>query len=264
MALAKFLLTKLRARSIAHKSMAGTTSAGGWGKVMKRIGLWTVVVLGLTGCPGGAGDENPNPTPTAGCQESWVCSSWETDGIGDAGTRTCVDENACGTTTLKPTETATLPPLDENYFRCNVKPTFDAKCSHLGCHGTEQGRALKVYHRGRLRVTGEILVEPGCLSQGTQIPSENCIGSIECVCWSVPLLAIENRKNYDSARGFALYEDGAAIAAADMDDSELLTQPKFGGKPHVDIHVFAQGDAEYTAIRDWLNGATQAACNFSN
>lgn len=241
------------------------------GEPMERKAWIALAVLAAAvGCsgknkPGGGDDDDDNGTPTpTPCVEQWVCSSWETDGSSDAATRTCVDEAACGTTDDKPVETATLPALDENYYRCNVEPILDEKCSHLGCHGQETGRGLRTYARGRLRISGETFTEPGCLSAGTQKPSESCIGSIECVCWSIPHHPKEDRRNYDSARGFALYADGTPIAAADMDDSEMLSQPRVGGKPHVNVHVFQQGDADYTTIKDWLNGATQASCNTSN
>jgi hypothetical protein len=85
------------------------------------------------------------------CVESWLCSPWSTSGGGNAATRTCVDSKNCGTTTNKPATSATLPALDVNYFKCNVEPVLEKKCSMLGCHGTETGRALRVYARGRLR-----------------------------------------------------------------------------------------------------------------
>lgn len=232
-----------------------------------RWGL-ALLAVGLLGCPGPGGggsdddDDTASPTP---CVEQWLCSSWETNGSGDAGTRVCVDEAGCGTTNDKPTETATLPALDMDYYRCNVEPIMDQKCAHLGCHGQETGRALRIYARGRLRITGETFIEPGCLSAGTPKASETCTGSIECVCWSIPHHPKEDRANYDSARGFALYPDGTPIAAADMDESEMLLQPRVGGKPHVDVHVFSMGDNDYTTIRDWLNGAVAGSpCTTSN
>jgi hypothetical protein len=125
----------------------------------------------------------------------------------------------------------TLPALDENFYRCNVEPIMDLKCAMLGCHGKEQGRPLRIYARGRLRVTGELLTDTNnaCLAQGQMFPTENCIGSIECRCYFAPHTATEWQRNFDSARGFALDAAGAPIATPD--DSELIAQPIVGLLP---------------------------------
>ena len=226
--------------------------------------LWvlSVCVAGLTACPGGGdGDDDDDDNP---CVENWVCNSWETDGVSDAGTRACVDQNACGTTDDKPVETVTLPALDFNAYRCNVEPILDQKCAHLACHGQETGRGLRTYARGRLRVSGETFIEEGCLSAGTPKTSESCIGSIECICWSIPHHPIEDRRNYDSARGFALYADGTAIPQASLDDSEMLIQARVGGRPHVNVHPISMGGTDYNVIKGWLDGDTLASCSSSN
>ncbi|HEY4182652.1 MAG TPA: hypothetical protein VGM90_37735 [Kofleriaceae bacterium] len=59
------------------------------------------------------------------------------EGGDNNGTRTCTDLNACGTTDMKPPETATLPALDPEYYECNIEPIVTRDCSMLGCHGTE-------------------------------------------------------------------------------------------------------------------------------
>jgi hypothetical protein len=208
-------------------------------------------------------DDDDDDTTTNTCVEQWLCTPWETDGVSDDATRTCSDLNSCGTTTLKPAEAVTLPALDFDDYRCQVEPIVDRTCSQLGCHGTEAGRALRLYARGRLRVTGEIFTEPGCLSAGTQKPSEDCTGSIECVCWSIPHHPTEDRKNYDSVRGFALDNNGAVWA--DQNSSELLTQATVGGPPHVGVKPFQMNDADYTTILNWLGGASSGtACHTSN
>lgn len=216
---------------------------------------------------GGPGrDAGPDPAGDgggAGCVEAWVCSPWQTDGVSDQGTRTCVDENACGTDVNRPVESAHLPALDFPFYECQVEPILDAKCSMLACHGTETGRALRVYARGRLRVTGETFTEPGCLSAGEQHPSEECIGSVECRCWTLPHTASEWRRNFDSARGFAL--DAAAQPLADPSTSELLAQPLVGGGyAHAGIFMWDEQSADYGTIRDWLGGATQSSCASGN
>ena len=227
-------------------------------------------------CPGGVCGPGSGPGSSGngvgggGCVEHWLCSPWDTQGQGNTATRTCIEDNNCGTTANKPVEQADLPALDENYYRCNVEPILDKGCALLGCHGVEPdlangkaGRALRTYHRGRLRITGETWIEPGCLSAGTPKPSESCIGSIECMCWTLPHSPAEWQRNFDSARGFALQANGTPIAAPA--DSELLTQPlKGGGLAHAGIKIWTQGSPEYQTIHDWLNGATLAACNSTN
>jgi hypothetical protein len=142
---------------------------------------------------------------------------------------------------------------------------MDRSCAQLACHGTETDRALRIYARGRLRVTGETFVEPGCLMAGTPHPSEECIGSIECRCWTLPHTASEWRRNYDSARGFGLAADGSPLAAGSEASSELIQQPLIGGGyAHAGIHMFADGSPEYLTLLRWLQGATLATCTTRN
>jgi hypothetical protein len=145
-----------------------------------------------------------------------------------------------------------LPKLDLDFFKCNVEPILDQKCSMLGCHGTEQGRALRVYARGRKRLAGQTLANPSCGAGST--PSDHCDGVAGCLC-AAPHTDAEWRKNYDAARGFALDEQAKPFAAANMDKSELLAQPVVGGKAHAGVHLFLAGDAQYAAIKSWLTGA---------
>lgn len=198
------------------------------------------------------------------CVESWQCTPWETTGSTNAATRTCTDQNACGTNTAKPAESAMLPALDPEYYECNVEPIVTRDCSMLGCHGTETGRAYRVYARGRLRITGKTITEIGCLSAGTMLPSESCIGNIECACWSVKQMPEERRRSFDSARGFALDPSGAPFT--DMTQSELLRQPLSGGGfAHAGIAMWGATDPDYTTIKAWLDGATRGTpCNSMN
>lgn len=195
---------------------------------------------------------NTSSTGSGACIEAWTCTSWDTGGNGDAATRTCTDANACGTTMGKPIESAMLPPLDFGYFQCNVEPILDRKCSMVGCHGTESGRAFRVYARGRLRHAGEMLADPALC--GGQVASAGCTGSISCPC-TAKHTNTEWQLNYDSARGFAIDEAGNAIPTATIDTSEMIAQPVVGGKAHAGIHLFKMGDADYQVMHTWLTSA---------
>jgi len=214
----------------------------------------------MTGSTGGAsgagGATSTTSTSTGPCVEAWRCTPWETDGTSDAATRACADESQCGTTKSKPLESATLPGLDRAYFECEVAPILDRKCSMLGCHGTEQGRALRIYARGRKRLAGQLLSNPSCGAGAT--PSENCDGSTGCLC-AGPRTEAERRRNYDAARGFALDSLGKPMLAIKADKCELLAQPVAGGEPHAGIHLFDKNDAEYATIKSWVTGAKLGA-----
>lgn len=223
---------------------------------------------GGTQCPAGGicTTGNPDLAGSGSCVENWVCSPWTTAGGGsNQGSRTCVDKNLCGTTQLKPAETATLPALDMEYFKCNVEPIFDNKCSMLGCHGTETDRALRIYSRGRLRNL-ETVTETGCLAAGKQVQLvPTCVGSIECICWTGSHTQTEWQRNFDSARAFGLDAQNQPIPAGMEDSSDLLAQPVVGGKAHSNIHLFDRGDTEYTTLKQWLAGAKLGAtCNTVN
>ena len=223
------------------------------------------LVLALaTACGGDSPDCPEGDCDPPGCVESWLCSSWATDGLSDNATRTCADQNACGTTADRPQETAVLPALDPEYYECNVEPVLIQGCSMLGCHGTETGRGYRIYARGRLRITGMTMIEPGCLMPGTPHPSEECIGSIECRCWTLPQFVTERRLSFDSARGFAL--DAAGAQLVDMAESQLLKQPLVGGGyPHAGVFLWGLGDADYAAVKSWLDGARRGSlCNSIN
>ena len=194
------------------------------------------------------------------CAENWACTAYMTTNGSNLATRTCTDKNSCGTSLLKPSESVTLPTLDQNFYRCNVQPILDNKCSMLGCHGSD-ARALRTYSRGRFRNT-ETVTETGCLMAGTKVPLDpNCIGSIECICWTGRLTSTEWQRNYDSARAFALDANGVQIAAGMEDKSELIAQPIVGGRAHTNVHLFRSGDPEHTTLKQWLSGATLATCS---
>ncbi|HRI67568.1 MAG TPA: hypothetical protein PK156_25160 [Polyangium sp.] len=225
---------------------------------------------GLCGA-GGSGGESSGSTSSSGsmasgsssgaggstgCVEAWLCSPWQTDSTSNNGTRTCTDLNNCGTTATKPPESAMLPALDLDFYKCNVEPIFDRGCAQLACHGTETGRALRIYARGRHRITGEMLLVTGCNKPaGTTVPSESCEGGIECACWTAPHTPTEWQRNFDAARGFGLDTQGTPIPAGQEDTSELISQPIIGGKAHAGIKMFASGDPEHQTLKQWLSGA---------
>ena len=189
------------------------------------------------------------------CTESWLCTPWDTGvqpaGQSNAATRTCTDINSCGTTINKPVTTASLPTLNVNYFECKVEPVLDKKCGMLGCHGTESGRALRVYAKARLRHTGEVLINTAVCAGSAS--SDACIGSNSCPC-NAPHTPTEWQRNYDAARGFAI--DAMGNVLANEAQSDLIQQPVVGGKSHAGIHLFQPSDPEQATILSWLNGAT--------
>ncbi|MFT3696197.1 MAG: hypothetical protein QM831_23865 [Kofleriaceae bacterium] len=227
----------------------------------------SLLVVMLAACGSHSGDTGDKTDGPLACIEAWTCTAWQTDGASDSATRTCTDQNACGTSSTKPVETATLPALDPDYYECNVEPIVTRGCSMLGCHGTESGRAYRVYARGRLRITGQTLVMPKNMcgnAQPVNVPTESCIGNIECACWQLPQLATERRRSFDSARGFDLDDNGQKLG--DSTQALLLREPTTGGGfPHAGISMFQPTDADYTTIKSWLDGATLGhACNSMN
>jgi hypothetical protein len=149
--------------------------------------------------------------------------------------------------------------LDLNYFECNVEPILDAKCGMLGCHGTENGRALRVYARARHRApTASISNAASCAGSAQ---GSSCEGDNSCPC-NGKHVALEWQRNYDAARGFALDDMGNVLA--DLDTSDLIQQPIVGGKSHAGIHLFKPTDPEHAFIKNWMSGATMGTCNTGN
>lgn len=189
------------------------------------------------------------------CRENWVCSTWEAPLGSDQATRTCVDQNAIGTTMCKPDEgPVTLPGLDLNFYKCRVSPVIQRDCGMMGCHGTDTGRAFRTYARGRLR-NDQIVNRTGtCIPQtGTVNLQDAGSGTVMCEGW-LPLTAEEWKKNFDSARSFML-----GVSAPE--DSLMLREPVAGGLPHVEVKLFTASDPAYATIRDWLAGATLPTCD---
>jgi len=196
---------------------------------------------GGPGTDGGGGPDTDGALPPgdggAGCMPDWRCTTWETacDGSG-AATRTCTAASGCGTGAGKPSESRTLEPLDESFYRCRVQPIFDRSCAQLACHGAED-RPLRTYSRLKWRI------DP--LRRGTHMNDGNAA-----------LTADEWCRNYDSARAFA---------TSDAAGSELLTQPlrpAVGGLTHAGYTLFWDtSDDDYQTLREWLEGASLGSCD---
>ncbi|MFT3764370.1 MAG: hypothetical protein QM820_02435 [Minicystis sp.] len=251
-------------------SSSGMTNTGGAGGMMtsSSSGMGGAAVSSSSGGGGsttvsssGTTSSTTSSTSSGGCVESWLCTPWDT-GNGtpsntvNSATRTCTDTHNCGTTNNKPATQATLPALDVNYFECKIEPILDRKCSMLACHGTETGRALRVYARARLREATAVITAAQCPGSmtGTQ-----CTGSDSCPC-NGNHSQKEWQRNFDAARGFALDDNGNALP--DQSQSDLIRQPVVGGKSHAGIHLFKMSDPEYATLLNWLSGtATLASCD---
>jgi hypothetical protein len=186
------------------------------------------------------------PDAASTCTEAWVCTPWEAPLGSDQATRTCVDSNNSGTTSCKPATSATLPPLDLEYYKCNVHPIFQRDCGMMGCHGTDTGHQFRVYTRGRWRNKEQVAAT--CLQPGPTVDLQDYgSGTIMCQGWYAHT-ATEWKRSFDSSRGFLL-------DAMTPDDTLLLTEATKGGLPHAQIKLFTTGDTDYQTIRDWLAGA---------
>ena len=226
---------------------------------MSRIVLFLLLSFGCSDpnkeqpCPKGictGGDAGQ--TGDGGCTEAWSCTAWVKQGDGTY-TRTCNDVNKCGTTNAEPPlGPVSLPNLDMDYYKCNVEPIVDRSCAMLGCHGTEVGRSYMVYARGRLRHSEQ--VPQLCLQSGPQDLQKMGSGTIMCQGWW-PHTNYEWQNNYDSARA-------TMVGLTDPEQSDLLTETKYGGKAHAGVHFFNPTDPDYQTIKSWLGGAKLGStCN---
>jgi uncharacterized protein (TIGR03382 family) len=125
--------------------------------VLRRRSI--VLALALAGCydanvPGECPDHVCGTTGADapnGCTENWVCTSWEAPIGSSQAARVCTDKNNLGTTSCKPAETATLPALDIDMYKCRVQPIFQRGCGMMACHGNETEHPFRIYSRGRWR-----------------------------------------------------------------------------------------------------------------
>jgi hypothetical protein len=238
-------------------SNGGGTASSGGGTASNGGG--TASNGGGTASSGGGTASSGGGTASTGggtgaCTPDWSCTGWQLDNTGTMATRSCLDNNFCGTTAGKPNEgPAAVPALDKNYYRCNVQPIVDATCSMMGCHGTDTGRDYRVYSRGRWRNKEMVYGAPTCPNSGAMydLQTEGS-GTIMCLGWS-RLTATEWQKNYDNARLFA-------VDLTDTSQSLLLLEPSSTTYyAHDGIKVFTGTDARYTTVKAWLDGATAPA-----
>ena len=196
---------------------------------------------------GSGGNGGTGGSADGTCAESWTCTDWSVQSDGKY-KRSCTDDKACGTTSSKPTEgPVDLPSLDLEYYKCKIEPIFDRGCAMIGCHGTETGRAFRLYARGRLRNDEVVPTVPTCL-RPTGPTNLNETGTATVMCEGrLPHTATEWQKNFNSARQFM-------VGLSQADDSELLQQPVVGGKAHAGVHLFKKTEADYQTIAKWLSG----------
>jgi hypothetical protein len=205
-----------------------------------------IMVIGVTGGCGGSGGE-PADADTS-CRESWECTAWEVVPGATEATRTCTDANMAGTTECKPSlGPVALPVLDKEMYKCRVHPILQRGCAQQGCHGTETGRALRIYARGRLRNSQTVNRTGTCIpANGTVNLDEEGTGTVMCEGW-LPHTTEEWQKSFDSARSFMLDVTSA-------DQSPLLAEPTVGGPAHAGIKMFRTTDVDYQTIKGWLAG----------
>lgn len=130
-----------------------------------------------------------------------------------------------------------LPQLDPEFFRCNVQPIVDARCSMLACHGDIR-RPFHAFTRNRMRLVGSNVQR------------------------NLPLSAEELDLNMKSALGFVDEERHA--------ESWLLLKPldaDAGGYFHRGKEIFVGGDVwldtedpEYQTLLTWISGGTDPGC----
>lgn len=123
--------------------------------------------------------------------------------------------------------------LNETVFKCKVEPVLVAQCSYFACHGNANS-ALRVYSIGKLR----------------EMPPADAMAA------NAALTATELHANYLSAVGFSAFDQLPA-------NNWLLRKPLpsiDGGYEHKGGAIYSgPTDPQYTAITQWLTGAT--ACN---
>lgn len=211
---------------------------------------------GTSGGGTGGGTTGGGTGGGGACAEDWTCGTWSPTDAGTA-VRTCIDQNFVGTTVCKPSEgPVALPPLDNNYFRCQVFPVLAVNCSMFGCHGDPQ-RPFFLYARGRNRIHETVTMTwPGCLINTPQTFDvyDNAAGTVQC--WgNMALRPKEWTNNFNMSRALAL---DTLVPA----DSQLLAQPLNGSAfAHAGMKFWDSTSPAYATLATWLDGGTQATCD---
>ncbi len=129
---------------------------------------------------------------------------------------------------------ASLPALDESFYRCRVQPIVTKSCSMFVCHG-DANRYYKLFARNRLRL-------------GLQEEQRNATTT-----------EAERRFDFDATR--------AHVDAANPRQSLLLLKPldqSAGGYFHGGATEYGMGDVflsedepDYQTMLAWVNGETE-------
>jgi hypothetical protein len=131
------------------------------------------------------------------CQESWTCGLWS-DCIGESRTRTCIDENNCGTNFTRPVEVRSCESLCDEDWVCTwsscVAGTQTKICNDLNDCGTEYDKPIgeiqtctSTTTSGSGGICGNNLINPGESCDGTDLGGDGCrdlgfdSGTLDCL-----------------------------------------------------------------------------------
>ena len=131
--------------------------------------------------------------------------------------------------------------LDEAYYRCRVQPVFDARCSMLECHGTEE-RPLRVFSRNRLRLDADpVQLNLPMSDEELVLNRESAVGFVD---GEDPHRSMLSRKPLDEDAGGYYHEGRELYLAGD---------------------VFAdEDDDDYQTLLAWVSGESEdPACSYA-
>ncbi len=138
-----------------------------------------------------------------------------------------------------------LPDLDAPYYRCNVQPMVDAKCSMLACHGDVR-RPYHSFTRNRMRLVGSNVQRNLPLSdKELQLNMTNALGFVDPDLPSESWLLL---KPLDSDvggyyhRGKEIYLGGDVFLTMEEDDYQVLLTWVNGGQAEPDCIYPGSGD----------------------
>jgi hypothetical protein len=124
-----------------------------------------------------------------------------------------------------------LPPLDENFFRCQVQPVVASSCAFMDCHGNDE-RPLSLYAEQRFRL------------------------GISWDDYETPITPDELAANYRTVRGFVARDGEPNLL------SEKPLDTRAGGLYHQGEDTYGRDDVflstedpRYQVLRDFSTGA---------